>query len=396
MSVVKYILPVLAAAGAAQAQCSTTATLTIENPSDASALSSCRTFSGNIALATSVEGDITIPGVRSIDGSLSAVNVTNLNTISAPQLEEIADTFELRDNQNLASISMDSLTDIDTIQWVGLANLRNLGFAAGISSVSVVNIDNTQLSSIDGIGVDAVNEFTLVNNGLLTQLQLDLVKVSRTLIISGNGEDLMVQFPLLETAQNLTFRNCSDVKLPSLESVNGTVGFFSTKFESFGMPNLTTVGGLLFQDNLNLANLSLPELETVGGGFKISNNPDLLELDFPALVTVRGALDFSGNFTSVVMDEINLVQGAFNIQSSSDEIEEQCDGFKAMSGRNKPIRGEYQCVPGVETPGDATTNPTRTSSGSSATDTGAAGHLDVSSTAAIGLFGVLATMFGLL
>ncbi|KAI7389378.1 hypothetical protein KC332_g14309, partial [Hortaea werneckii] len=53
MSAIRYIAPALAAVGHAAAQsCSVSATTTIQNGGDASAIASCSTFSGSIAIAT--------------------------------------------------------------------------------------------------------------------------------------------------------------------------------------------------------------------------------------------------------------------------------------------------------------------------------------------------------
>ena len=97
----------------------------------------------------------------------------------------------------------------------------------------------------------------------------------------------------------MTFRNASKVDLPSLESVSGGLGFYSSYFESFTGPNLTTVDSfLVFNDNSALTNISLPLLESVGGSFQIANNTELKEVTgVPKLETIEGALDFSGNFS---------------------------------------------------------------------------------------------------
>ncbi|KAI6805444.1 hypothetical protein KC358_g14342, partial [Hortaea werneckii] len=67
MSAIRYIAPALAAVGHAAAQsCSVSATTTIQNGGDASAIASCSTFSGSIAIATSVGGDINMDGIQKI------------------------------------------------------------------------------------------------------------------------------------------------------------------------------------------------------------------------------------------------------------------------------------------------------------------------------------------
>lgn len=81
---------------------------------------------------------------------------------------------------------------------------------------------------------------------------------------------------------------------------------------------------------------------------------------------------------------------------SSGDITDICNHFKPLSGQNNVIKGKFTCAGSLSKPGGAGTTPSATSSGSSSARTGAAGRVDISSTAAIGLSGVLAAMFGLL
>jgi len=109
---------------------------------------------------------------------------------------------------------------------------------------------------------------------------------------------LVTTFPMLETATNMTFRNCSSVSLPSLANVTQDLGFYGNTMQSFVAPNLTTVGGLIFVDNTQLTNISLPQLTSVNQSYQIANNTLLKNVTgFPQLSIVGGALDFNGNFT---------------------------------------------------------------------------------------------------
>jgi hypothetical protein len=79
--------------------------------------------------------------------------------------------------------------------------------------------------------------------------------------------------------------------------LTGQLGFFSNSFSSFAAPNLTKTGDVVFDSNPNLANISLPQLQKVNGGFQISSNDKLTVIDgFPNLQSIVGALDFSGAF----------------------------------------------------------------------------------------------------
>ncbi|TKA81538.1 hypothetical protein B0A49_00452 [Cryomyces minteri] len=399
MSMLKYILPALAVAGqaAAQSSCSA-ATKTIQNAGDASALAACQTFTGTIAIATGTTDNIALDGIRKIQGSLIADNVTQLTQMSGSSLETITDTFDLNGLTILSTLNFPRLTNVNTIRWEALPALQGLSFTTGVQTAASVTIQNTQLNSLTGINLQVVDTFFIANNPYLNQMALQLGNISTSLTLEANGRNLSAVFPNLQWAFNMTFRNCSTVSIPSLASVNGSMGFYSNELTSLIGPNLTSVGGSLsFVSNTMLTNISLPKLTTIGGGFQIANNTELKSIDgFPSLKTIGGALDFNGNFSNVSLPAISDIRGAFNMQSTGD-ITDACNNFKSLSGQNNVIKGKFTCAGSQVKPGGAGTTPTSSGSSSSSTSSkSAAGALDVSSSAVMGLTGVLAAIFGLL
>lgn len=396
MSILRFVLPALAAAGTAFASCSTSGTSTIQNSGDATALASCKTFAGSIAIATGTTDNINIGNVETITGDLVVTNASLITNIGADSLETIKGTFRLDQVQVLSTLSFPQLTTVGTILWNALPNLQQLTFTTGVQMASTVNIQNTELNSLDGINVKTVDEFYIANNRYLGDITMQLQNVSTSLILEANNPAVNVSFPNLVWAFNMTFRNCSSVDTPSLASLNGSMGFYGNDIQSYAAPNLTEVGGSLsFVSNTQLTNISLPQLTQLGGGFQISNNTELKTIDgFAKLKTIVGALDFNGNFTDVELPSLGDVRGAFNIQSSGD-ISKACSNFQSLKS-SSVIKGSYQCAGLQSKPGGAGTTPTGTASGAGASKTGAAGRLDVSSGAVMGMSGVLAAMFGLL
>ena len=281
------------------AQCSNAATTTIQNAGDASALASCSTFSGSIAIATGTTDQISLDGVQTITGSLTADNVTQLTGLSGSSLEVIRDSFTLNGLTILTTLNFPRLAEVGTLDWTALPALQGLSFTTGVQQASVVSIQNTQLNTLDGINLQMVDSMTIANNPYLNDINMQLGNITQALILEANGRNVSATFPNLEWAFNMTFRNVSQVSIPSLAAVNGSVGFYANFFESIAGPNLTSVGGSLsFVSNEAMTNLSFPELTTVNGGLQVANNTALEDIDgFPALKTVGGALDFNGNFT---------------------------------------------------------------------------------------------------
>ena len=262
------------------------------------ALSSCLTYSGDIAVATGTTDDIALDGIRRIVGSLTVKDVSNMASLSGSSLQIIDDSMTLNNIQILSTLSFPSLTKVDTVNWIGLPNLQGLSFTAGLQEVTSLSIQNTQLGSLNGVNLMVVDTFIVANNYYLNDISMQLSNVTNALTLEANGRNVHADFPNLEWAYNMTFRNCSSVNIQSLASLNGSLGFYSNYMSSLSMPNLTTVGqSLSFVDNAALTNISASELNTVNGGLQIANNTALSMINgFQRLARVGGAIDFTGEF----------------------------------------------------------------------------------------------------
>lgn len=238
-----------------------------------------------------------IDGVQKINGNLNCTNSFGITGISAGSLSTIGKGFILTNLTTLSNLVFGELTQVDSIQWQALPALQNLTFASKVRKAKNVLITNTQLQSLQGIELEVVENFNINNNPYLTALEVQLSNITTSLTVQANSKNLVASFPQLQTALNMTFRNCSDVKVPALSTVNGSLIFDDNFFESFTAPNLTQSGNLVFVGNPNLKNISLPQLTNIGGGYQIANNTKLMTIDgFKKLKVVDGALDFSGNF----------------------------------------------------------------------------------------------------
>jgi hypothetical protein len=292
------------------AQCSNSATLTITASADASALASCTTYSGSVAIPTglSVSPDsngrqsLSVDGVQKITGNLTVTYAATLASLSFSQLKSIGG-FELGQLTLLSVLSFPQLTTVGSLNFTALPALQQMSFGGtGISQADSILITNTGLSSLQGINnLQSVSTFNVNNNQALQNISLQVTTIKNSLDIEANDgyvTGLITTFPMLETATNMTFRNCSSVSLPSLANVTQDLGFYGNTMQSFAAPNLTTVGGLIFVDNTELTNISLPQLTSVNASYQIANNTMLKNVTgFAKLATVGGALDFNGNFT---------------------------------------------------------------------------------------------------
>ena len=229
-------------------------------------------------------------------------NATGLSSITTDQLNSISGTWKLTGLTILSNLAMSSLTNVDTIEWIGLPALQGLNFAQGIQTAQTVYISNTQLNSLSGIELQQVGAMDVNNCPYLTTVNVnDLKNITQLMSFSANSESLSISFPNLQEGTNMTFRNISGISVPSLGTVQGNLGFYSgtTQWDSFSAPNLTIVDGqLTFVDSPALSKLSFPKLKGIGGGFLIANNTALMSVTgFPNLQVIVGAIDFAGVFT---------------------------------------------------------------------------------------------------
>ncbi|EER26126.1 hypothetical protein D8B26_003540 [Coccidioides posadasii str. Silveira] len=359
MAFIKFLLPVLAVAGLATAAAGDCDGRTIRNQGDADGLASCRTIEGDLEISSKVAGSISINGVQRITGSLICKEAEDLRELSASSLSKIEDTFMLSGLTRLSDLRFDALTEVDNINFEALPALQQLTFSKVVTKASKLRVTNTDLRNLNGIDLETVGDMEISNNPHMTEVNVNKITNATGFVsFSANSVNLKIMFPNLQNALNMTFRNASEVSLPSLKKTTGLLGFYSNFFEDFSAPNLTSTGDLVLVDNSKLSNISLPALETVRGAFQIANNTALKSItNVPKLETINGALDFAGNFSEVELPKLDEVRGQFNMQSSGDL---DCEPWEKMKAN---VRGKFTCRGGVKDP--QSRNPSNTGSGPS-------------------------------
>ncbi|KAF2665355.1 hypothetical protein BT63DRAFT_458928 [Microthyrium microscopicum] len=380
------VLAIASVAHAADSGCSSSSTLQIQNQGDTSSLQGCTTYTGNVQIASQTSGIITLNGVTEIDGDFVVDGATNMSSLAAPSLQTITGKFTLNNLQTLSSLSMPKLTSVGDLTFAGLPNLASLGFDGIVKQCKTLNIQNTFLSSLNGINLQTVNSVTIANNRMLQTLMFQVTSVPQSIILLANGDQFDASFPNLETASNITFRSCKSLSIPSLKNVTGNLGFYENSFATLDCANLTSVGQTLaINANPSLTEIDLPILKTIGGGFQVQNNTKLDNATFPAVQTIGGALDFYGGFNTVGLPALKDCRGGFNLQSSGSV---DCTPFNNEKGPNSVIKGTFKCYNKVSNPGNAASTP---SGGNGTTTKGAAALLSVpSNTMLMSMAGILA------
>lgn len=249
---------------------------------------------------------IEVDKLQKIDGNLTISDAQDLAQVTFGSLQEITGDFLLAFLSGLASLNMPALSTCNQINLTALPVLQALNFGTvGVTKAQSILISNTGLSSLDGFNnLKSVDSLNINNNQALQNVSLGVSAVTGSItIVDNNGltTGLNVNFPFLETAQNMTFRNCSDIKLPALANVTDELGFYGNGLTSFSAPNFTTVRGLVFDENTELTNISCPSLTSVNGSYQITDNTKLTQVDgFPKLEVIGGDFKCNGNFTEYV------------------------------------------------------------------------------------------------
>jgi len=391
MPAFKYALPMLAAAGYAYAECSTTATATIQNSGDASGIATCTTFSGNIAVATGLSDDISFGQLKEIDGDLLIKNNQNIKRVDGAGLEKISGELSLLDNSQLAAVAFPKLDNVKKLTMIGLASLRNLGFDGGISNIEELSIENTQLQNLNGIDLNKTNSIRIIANPSIANISMGVTNMTGPMEIGDNNADVVVSFPNLQHAGNMSFRSVGNLSLPALKDISpGSFGIFKSKLKSFYASNFTEVkADLTISNCTELEDLSLPSLTKVGA-FRIENT-NLAEITkLGKLKEANAALDISGkNLTKVEMPSLDYVKGVFNLQSQAD-LGNSCDAYNKLNDQGKlGPKSKFKCEGKLQQATNAGGNGG--SSGSTQPSDNAASPIEVQTY--LGLAGLLAVLF---
>jgi hypothetical protein len=282
-------------------------TVTINSQADAALYTDCPTIKGDVLIGPSAQADISLDGPLQITGDLNCLNAGGLTSLGSATLGSISGQINLQNLTTLSTLQFSDLTSVGSINFIALPALSEFSFTSTISKAASVVISNTFLSTLDGINLATANTIEINNNDYLREFSTQVANITTSIDINSNGNALVVSFPNLIWAGNMTIKNTSSVSIPSLHVVNGSLGLYGNGFASISAPNLTAIGntatnagGLAIVGNSALTNFSFPVLTDVGGGAQVANNTGLSDINFPALSIVGGAIDFTGNFSSYV------------------------------------------------------------------------------------------------
>jgi hypothetical protein len=333
----------------------------INNQADATQASNCDSIANDVVFDTMAGTDINLGGrLTEIKGSLIIKNNGAIQSLSSSSLETIGGMFQMQNVTALVSLVMPALSEVGSIEWTTLNALEEPTFGnPGITKAKSVVVQDTFVTNLDGINVQALTDMNINNNHRLSKFSTSIKTLSNALYVNSNALNMTMEMPNLEWIANMTIANVSTFSVPSLKAVNGSMRFDSNYFTNFFAPNLTEThdGDLSFVSNPQLQNISIPLLKKVGGGLTIANNTDLMKIDgLDSLADVGGAVKMRGSFDEIDLPKLNNVVGTAEFVSTED-IQDSCDKLMELSGN--VIQGKVTDCRG----GDAAANNDTSSAG---------------------------------
>ncbi|TQV91159.1 hypothetical protein V2A60_009350 [Cordyceps javanica] len=333
---------------ASSSECTTDITIDSINPTF-----DCDTIDAKVTIAPSVQGNLQIEGPKEFKQDFVVSNTSSLLSISSTSLQTIGGEFLVEDAGLLASIDLGKLTKLNKLTFRRLGQLSELKFSSsGVSKASSVDIADTFLSDISGLNLATVESLTINNNKRLAKFDSNLVNITKTLILTNNGNDMQVDLTNLESAYEIQVSNIKSLGTPSLTQIQNGIKFDTNpNLETYSAANLTSVGtsknggSVSFINNGKLANISFPLLKTISGDLTIVNNTNLDEITgFPSLKSVENML-LGGSFENAELPKLDDVKGTINVKSTSN-LTDVCKFFNGLKG--KVVQGKVNCAGGLD------------------------------------------------
>ncbi|KAI9321689.1 hypothetical protein BX666DRAFT_1904710 [Dichotomocladium elegans] len=342
---------------------------------DFDAIKSCKVYTGSITLEKPTMDQLVLEGVETIKGNLIIRGSETLTSIRAPQLKVVEGELVIGQNTHLERLELPSLTDAKSLTLAVLPNLEKIDFVAGLSNVQDLTIQDVRPAQIDGLKMETLHSFTLLENTLIKSFELQVKDISGKLAVLGNNHDMSFSAPNLLAVQSAEFRNLQSLNLDALQRINSDVSLHENYFTSLHLDSVQDIGGTLsVANNDKLVDVSFKKLSLITGALSIGNNSQIQVIDgFPALSSVHGTVDLAGSFSRYDLPSLQDVRGGMRIQTSSGQF--PCMEVEKKFKDTSVVKGSiWGCKSNMDTSAmDPTIGQTDGSSSSGGLSTGGSG-----------------------
>jgi len=204
-------------------------------------------------------------GDKTHGGGLHVVNCSQVTSVSSDSLQISGAWLTAVNSSLLTKFSFPRLswiglglflTDVPLLEQLELADGVAVGELDVPETIASSIIDNTGLSKIDGVFSGTPRDISITNNPRLqtvhllpTQILLQYnTSYTGNLVIMNNGANIIVNLPnLFSTAGSISLGNVSELSIPFLSLVNGSMELIEASFPFLSAPQLQRING-----NLNI------------------------------------------------------------------------------------------------------------------------------------------------
>lgn len=255
--------------------------------------------SGNIQLTTQTDVDnFAALGITVIDGNLIIGTDSKPVEDSIINLESLRSIKEVRYNITVnRSFAGNTLEGLENIEKCGGLHIGSTTSQITLPAITGVTIDLPSLKASGDI---------ILNSSSIKSISFDRLEYASSFFVSSNSVATLKAPLLKETASSLNIVNNSssinstlpELSLPELEKIGGnfSIQYFSV-MNTIGVNKLTYVGGDINM-SLNsgtLEEIHFPELSTVMGTIIIERAPGVVKLGLPK---IKHAVSFIYNKSS--------------------------------------------------------------------------------------------------
>jgi hypothetical protein len=257
----RFSSPHTASTNRCRVNCTGASPSLINSSADAEALGQqCQTLNNLLLIEPSATGAISLDGLGSLPVSLNCYDANQITSISSNSLRSVGYWFDIENLSSLITLSFPKLESIgQTLNIVNTPALERLQLAYGASAgaiytgsaASLTNITNTGLAEIEGWMNATTHDIWIGYNRNLRTVNLLVYQVLRyssgawgDLFIMNNGQTVNVSLPnLFSVGGTFTIGNCSELSIPSLTLVDGSMEMINAHFSSLSAPSLVRING---------------------------------------------------------------------------------------------------------------------------------------------------------
>lgn len=291
----------------------------ISSESQLAELYQCDDIIGSVHIQNYHGSTLDTGDIKTISGDFVISNASNLVRINTPKLAVIGGKFKLNELTSLTSVNSPFLNNVGIVEWKVLPILSTVNFDYGIKKVKSITISDTSLIAFNGFDSEILDTLNINNNRFLESISTGLKGINEKLSISANARNIVVSFPKLEYANNITIRDVSSLDFSNIHAVNKSLELINNNFQSVKFPKLKSVGGTLsLIENWNLKDVEFNQIEDISGGLMLINNTYLNKLNFfPKLTSIGGAIKFVGDFRDASFSKLKVIKGSALIDTAS-------------------------------------------------------------------------------